>query len=735
MEIYGKNRHKAIIGAVLILAASIAFVSVFLFTDGFDLINPSVRFDAPENGSTEFTAAADINLKPFSWQDGRNTYQGYDVELLYELADKMNMNVRLKLLDRKTALSALSDGSIDVMAGYETALSNEDEEHIFTIPSCELDYVVYGREKADSIADLYNTRVASLVGLDGYGLSQELIRVSSYRDMFEGIRDGRYDYGICPKESAKAMLKQYGISGLRPGCEVMRSNYCLILKKGSEDLKSRLDIALKTLYKEGELDRLDRKWISHYERSTIRGILRDHPVLFGMFLFSVCFALFCAYLHFDEKRRFDHNEALTERLWDNLEVTDKENLRLGSRYWSLKKALEGEKASNSGKRRFLSELSEKLRIPVNNAVRFTELAKKNLDDPDMALDYLDQLQRLTGGLSRLVNQLLEAARIESGELKLESRPMELYSVLDDIDAVISDDADKKDLRLMIGSGDIDDSSVLCDRLRLNQAIFNFAFNAVRFTPPGGEVRITLNQLPADRKGYGRYEFRIRDNGLGMSPEFVERIFEPFEHGSYIDERGRQAEGNGLGLAISKGIIEAMGGNITVDTTPQKGAEFVITLELRLQNEQPDPKEEEARRKRENGISLQGKRVLFAAEDEQSAAETESFTLPGVTIAVRQGGEAVLNELRLSSGDPYDILFTDIKLSDMDGFELARRIRQLANPELSAIPVIALTSDIMEDDRKRIFASGMNGQLSRPLDKKRFIQTIVCYTQEKQAGQL
>ena len=225
MEIYGKNRHKAIIGAVLILAASIAFVSVFLFTDGFDLINPSVRFDAPENGSTEFTAAADINLKPFSWQDGRNTYQGYDVELLYELADKMNMNVRLKLLDRKTALSALSDGSIDVMAGYETALSNEDEEHIFTIPSCELDYVVYGREKADSIADLYNTRVASLVGLDGYGLSQELIRVSSYRDMFEGIRDGRYDYGICPKESAKAMLKQYGISGLKPGCEVMRSNY------------------------------------------------------------------------------------------------------------------------------------------------------------------------------------------------------------------------------------------------------------------------------------------------------------------------------------------------------------------------------------------------------------------------------------------------------------------------------------------------------------------------------
>ena len=728
MEIYGKNRHKAIIGAVLILAASIAFVSVFLFTDGFDLINPSVRFDAPENGSTEFTAAADINLKPFSWQDGRNTYQGYDVELLYELADKMNMNVRLKLLDRKTALSALSDGSIDVMAGYETVLSNEDEEHIFTIPSCELDYVVYGREKADSIADLYNTRVASLVGLDGYGLSQELIRVSSYRDMFEGIRDGRYDYGICPKESAKAMLKQYGISGLRPGCEVMRSNYCLILKKGSEDLKSRLDIALKTLYKEGELDRLDGKWISHYERSTIRGILRDHPVLFGMFLFSVCFALFCAYLHIDEKRRFDHNEALTERLWDNLEVTDKENLRLGSRYWSLKKALEGEKASNSGKRRFLSELSEKLRIPVNNAVRFTELAKKNLDDPDVALDYLEQLQRLTGGLSRLVNQLLEAARIESGELKLESRPMELYSVLDDIDAVISDDADKKDLRLMIRSGDIDDSNVLCDRLRLNQAIFNIAFNAVRFTPPGGEVRITLNQLPADRKGYGRYEFRIRDNGLGMSPEFVERIFEPFEHGTYIDEKGREAEGNGLGLFISKGITEAMGGSITVDSTPQKGTEFAVILELRLSNGQPDAGDGQARKKKENEPAFEGKKVLLAAKDAESISEsTKIFSELGVACTAKEGGEAALKELMLSSASPYDFVFTDMKLSDMEGYELVSQIRKLVNPKLSTIPVIALTSDTMEDDRKRIFESGMNGQLSKPLDKKRLAMALIYYT--------
>ena len=711
-----KNRHKAIAGAVVILAASIAFVAVFLFMDGNNIGSPGVSFNAPTDRSTEFTAAADMNLRPFSWLDRSNRYKGYDVELLYELADKMNMNVRLKLLDREAALEALSDGSVDVMMGYETSLSHEDEEHIFTIPSCELDYVVYGRETADSIADLYNTRVASLIDLPGYGFSQELIRVSSYREMLEGIRDGRYDYGICPKESTRAMLEQYGISGLRPGFMVLRSNYCLILNKGSEDLKSRLDIALKTLYKEGEVDSLNKKWIdSHYERSTIRGILRDHPVLFGTFLFSVCFALFCAYLHFDEKRRCDHNEELTERLWDNLEETDRENLRLGSGYCFLNKALAVEKASNSGKTRFLSELSEKLRVPVNRAVRLTELAKTNIDDPDVALDYLDQLRRLTVRLSRLVNKLLEASRIESGELKLENRPMELYSVLDDVDVVISEDADKKDLRLLIRSGDIEDSNVLGDRLRLNQAIFNIAFNAVRFTPPGGEVRVTLNQLPCDRRGYGRYEFRVRDNGLGMSPELIERIFEPFEHGTYIDMMGREAEGDGLGLFISKGIIEAMGGNITVDSTPQKGSEFVINLELRLQNEQPDPRDGEERGKKENELSFEDKKILFAAKDGESIAGTgRVFSELGVSYTAKEGGEAALNELMLSSANPYDIVFTDMKLPDMEGYELVSRIRQLVNPGLSTVPVIALTSDLMEDDRKRIFSSGMNGQLSRPL---------------------
>ncbi|HAG70399.1 MAG TPA: hypothetical protein DCL38_10585 [Lachnospiraceae bacterium] len=730
-SIFERRKHTVLSGAAVILAASVGLVLLFLFVNSVYTGNPGVS-EQTGNGTYDrgFTAAAANDRRPFSYTGRDGSLQGYDAELLNELSDKLSQNASLELSDPETALHALNGGQVDVLLGYEADGTEEEKGIILTVPTGSLTYVIYGRSKGADEGDLYNSSVAAMRGFPGLSLEQELSVVGSCKEILEGIAQGRFDYGICPVETGMYVLDEYGIKGVYPGCEISRKWLYAALGTKNVDLRNRLNIALKTLYKEGRLEELGRKWIRYrYESMGLTGVFAAFPWIAVLVLFAAGFAAFTGYLHFDERKRAGYNERLTERLYHNLQAVDRENLTVESERALMLKEKKQAISSNAAKTRFLSRLSEELAGPVNSITENAELAVSNFEDPDVSADYLERAVRGCRSLKALLSNILEAARIESGSVRIDNKPEDLYSILDSVDAVVSDEAERKNIRLLIRSGEMKDSRVLCDRLRLIQVLINLADNAIRFTPERGEVRMTLNQLESTRRGYGLYEFRVKDSGPGIEPEIAGKMFEAFVKGKQPDtEKVRRTRaGAGLGLSVAKGLTAAMGGDLSAEAS-KRGAEFVMTLTLRLQNEETDPRAEaQIKKRRETESSFEGVSVLLAGADERGISETEKLIGSlGATVFRAENGEKAIEMVIASSAAPYDIIFTDTALGDFDGYELAQRIRGMSDAGLSTIPVVLLTADILEDDREKAFEAGVNGHLSLPVEKELLIRTLRAF---------
>ncbi|MCR4655435.1 MAG: transporter substrate-binding domain-containing protein [Lachnospiraceae bacterium] len=712
------------------------------------------EFDRSAAGdkATGFTAAGYTDFKPFSYEDNKRGYQGYNVELVYQLAERLNMSVKLSLADKSDVMQMLFSDEADILLNYETDLPYEEEGLIISIPTGKVDYAVYGRTRAKSIGNLYDHRVATVRDFPELGLSHELNPVSDYRELFTGIRDGKYDFGIAPVESAGAMLKEYGIHGIYQGTDVCHTYTCIALPKGSEDLRNRINIALRAMQKDGDLGALDSKWFkAHFESMGLSGIIRTYPWILFILLFAVFFSVFSFYLHLDEKKNFKRNESMTERIYQNMQVIDRQNLKMSAEYSGLERELKKAVTANTKKARFLANLSQELKSPVNSLSTYSEQALLNVEDPDITEDYLRSIERIVRNLTGKINKILEVSRIESGMLMIENVPGDLFSILDSVDHAVYDEAEKKNLKLLIRSSDISDSKVYCDRLRLNQALTNIVMNAIQYTEKG-EVRVTLSELPCNRKGYGLYEFRVKDTGIGMDPGFIERLYEPFEKEGFPNtavsgngamksnspRRGRNNRadmindngGLGLGLSISKGIIDAMGGTIDVITAPGRGTEFIVCFELRLQNKEVDPKAEARAKEGGDRVTFSGRRVLAVTQDKELYESFADLMRPyEAEPEWVKSGEDAINKVTGSPGRPYDLVITDFRLKDMDAHEEARKIRALSNPALSMTPIVVMTDDILEDDRKAAIEAGINGHLSKPVEAEEFIYVLKCFLKQ------
>ncbi len=724
-SLFERKRFIVLKGTAVILAVSVLVTVLTVFALDFISVSPETSLSPKGGHDSSFTAVADIGLRPFSYTQEGKGFQGYNVELVYYLADKMNMDVSLKLMEPAEAMAALASGEADAFLGFDADTAYAHEGLITTIPTGKKDYAAYGRASIDSFGEFYGTKIASIREFPELGLSHELSYVYSYKEMFEGIRDGKYDLGLCPVESGEFLLKEYGIRGIHEGLDVCHTYECIALREGSENLRNKMNIALRTLHKDGTLKMLDGKWIdAHYQSMKLSSVFTSYPPILGIVIFSILFAAFMGYLHFDEKRNASFNVRLNERLYDNIEAVDERNVKLEAGSAQLSARCEKAVYLNDAKTRFLANLSKEIRNPVDKIVSSTELALGNFEDPDLCEDYLKKIQRTSKNLLVLVNKIMEVSRIESNTLRIDNRPNDIYAILDDVDAVVSDEADRKRLRLYIRSIDVKDSKVFCDRLRLNQAIINLVSNAIKYTERG-EVRVTLTQTEKTRKGYGRYVFKVKDTGSGMDPEKLETLYEPFVSGD-VQREGRAQPAIGLGLPISRGIIRAMGGTMEVDTAPGKGTEFIISLELRLQNEEPDPRAE-ALRKKPSEPDLSGRKVLVATSDAESMEEATELLRPyGITAEWAQNAGAALDMTIRSSALPYSLILMDVKLPEGGGYEAAKKIRALSNPSLSMIPIVSMTDSILYDNRREAISSGINAHLSKPIEEEALIELLKSF---------
>jgi len=386
---------------------------------------------------------------------------------------------------------------------------------------------------------------------------------------------------------------------------------------------------------------------------------------------------------------------------------------------ALSDAVAAAETANRAKSTFLSNMSHDIRTPMNAIIGFTTLAISNIDDKDRVKDYLTKTLASSNHLLSLINDVLDMSRIESGKIHLEEVEVNLSDVLHDLKTIVSGQIHAKQLELYMDAMDVTDEDVYCDKTRLNQILLNLLSNAIKFTPAGGTVSVRVRQLAGQARGFGQYEFRIKDNGIGMSPEFAKRIFEPFER-----ERTStvsRIQGTGLGMAITKNIVDMMGGAIEVQTAQGKGSEFIVRVPLRVQAEH---------RPVEKITELEGLKALVVDDDFNTC---DSVTKMLVKVGMRaewtlSGKEAVLRARQsIEMSDVYHAYIIDWRLPDMNGIEVTRQIRSLHDDT----PIIILTAYDWSDIEVEAKAAGVTAFCSKPMFLSDLRETLMSALGQKQ----
>ena len=387
---------------------------------------------------------------------------------------------------------------------------------------------------------------------------------------------------------------------------------------------------------------------------------------------------------------------------------------------ALSEAVRSAETANRAKSTFLSNMSHDIRTPMNAIIGFTTLAVSYIDDQKRVRDYLGKILSSSSHLLSLINDILDMSRIESGKIHLEETEVSLSDVLHDLKTIISGQIHAKQLELYMDAMEVANEDVYCDKTRLNQVLLNLLSNAVKFTPAGGTVSVRLKQFPGTVKGIELYEIRVKDNGIGMSPEFVEKIFSPFER-----ERTStvsRTQGTGLGMAITKNIVDMMGGTIEVQTEQGKGTEFIVRLPFRLQSEQHHT---------EKLAELEGLKALVVDDDFNTC---DSLTKMLVRIGMRSewtlsGKEAVLRARQsMELGDAFHAYIIDWRLPDMNGIEVTRQIRSLGDDT----PIIILTAYDWSDIEVEAGAAGVTAFCAKPLFMSDIRDTLMTVIGQMQA---
>ena len=383
---------------------------------------------------------------------------------------------------------------------------------------------------------------------------------------------------------------------------------------------------------------------------------------------------------------------------------------------TLTEKLHKAEAADRAKSAFLSNMSHDIRTPMNAIIGFTTLAQTSLDNRERTQEYLKKILSSSNHLLSLINDILDMSRIESGKLNIEEKECSISDIFRDMRNIIQTQMESKQLNFFMDTVDVIDEEIYCDKLHVNQVLLNLLSNAIKFTPAGGTVALTIRQKPRAPKGYGSYEIRVKDTGIGMSPEFVEHIFEPFERERTSTVSGTQ--GTGLGMAIAKNIIDTMGGTIELHSEQGKGTEFIINLDFRLRDEP---------QKAEVVQELQG---LHALVVDDSFTTCDSVTKMLRQIGMRSewvlhGKEAVLHAKQAYElGDEYHAYIIDWLLPDLSGLEVVRQIRSIIGDNTPIIIVTAYDWTAFEDEAR---AAGVTAFCNKPIFLSELRDTLIAAT--------
>ena len=382
----------------------------------------------------------------------------------------------------------------------------------------------------------------------------------------------------------------------------------------------------------------------------------------------------------------------------------------------LQDALDLAKQANQAKTTFLNNMSHDIRTPMNAIIGFTTLASKYADDKERVKEYLEKIMQSSNHLLSLINDVLDMSRIESGKMTVEEKENNLKNIIDEIKNIIQANLDAKELNFEMDIANITNEDIYCDKLRLNQILLNLLSNAIKFTPNKGTITLKVTQKSTTKNGYGVYEFRVKDTGIGMSPEYLKEVFEPFTRERNSTVSGIQ--GTGLGMSIAKSFVDMMGGHISVKSKLNEGTEFIVTLKFKLQetNKVETTINNIEIINEENDIEFKGKRILLVEDNPMNREiATEYLQDFGFIVENAENGKEACDILEKSEAGYYDLVLMDIQMPVMNGYEATKAIRKFKNKEIANIPILAMTANAFEEDKRAALEAGMNGHLAKPVD--------------------
>ena len=648
--------------------------------------------------------ASDSGVSTFDPATGEFT--GVITDYIQFAADCLgNQKLEFQLVgyDSKEAeLDALKSGEIDMIFHFDQSPNLAEEYHFActnTTWTSNLMAVTnkqhFNENNVNRIAVPQN-KLSLKKYLAFYYPQWEIVDCDTQEDAARLVKDGQADCFVTGISSENKYSKKYSFYSV-PLVNPVRS--CFAVNSGNRSLLSILNKTIKAMPVNMLAGAL-AMYKSSARKVTLRDFIKDN--FFKVMLISsiaVAVVLLTILMLLQKARKAE--AAARKAASDTQELNAK-----------LQVAVEKAETANRAKSTFLSNMSHDIRTPMNAIIGFTTLALSNIDDTDRVKDYLAKTLASSNHLLSLINDVLDMSRIESGKIHLEEVEVNLSDVLHDLKTIVSGQIYAKQLELYMDVMDVTDEDVYCDKTRLNQILLNLLSNAIKFTPAGGTVSVRVRQLAGKVRGCGQYEFRIKDNGIGMSQEFAQKIFEPFER-----ERTStvsRIQGTGLGMAITKNIVDMMGGTIEVQTAQGKGTEFTVCVPMRAQTEQ---------RPVEKITELEGLKALVVDDDFNTC---DSVTKMLVKVGMRaewtlSGKEAVLRARQsIEMSDAYHAYIIDWRLPDMNGIEVTRQIRSLHDDT----PIIILTAYDGSDIEMEAKAAGVTAFCSKPMFMSDLRETLM-----------
>lgn len=397
------------------------------------------------------------------------------------------------------------------------------------------------------------------------------------------------------------------------------------------------------------------------------------------------------------------------------------NQKLQESQRELRAALQQAESASSAKTTFLSNVSHDIRTPMNAIVGLASLMEHDLQNPGKLQGYIDKLKTASQHLLNLINEILDMSKIESGKATLNIQPFRMAEQIAQVDSVIRQQAVLRDQQFTVQVHDLLHENVEGDATRLRQVLLNILSNAVKYTGHGGSISLNVEEIL--RSGhYARYKFTVTDNGIGMSEAFQKHIYESFSRAE--NSVTNKVQGTGLGMAITKNIVDMMGGVITLQSQLGKGTRFEVVLDFKICEETA-----------QDSPSLHGMRFLCAEDNEINAEILQSLLeMQGASCTICRDGVEVVEKFRTVAPGEYDAILMDVQMPGMDGYEATRTIRSGANPLGRTIPIIAMTANAFAEDVKKSLDAGMNAHLSKPVDLNALEQTLQRFRYEPSAEQ-